>query len=73
MATRNKITVTSPVIVMESSFGDVLRGSLNPATGLYGGPVPTMTTEPVNLGLFQLAMKAKTMTRPPLSSGNSEG
>lgn len=71
-ATRNKITVVSPVILVDSTFADLLRGQQN-ASGAYEGPVPTMTTEPTTLGLFQLSLKVKVTKVGPMSSGNSEG
>lgn len=70
-ATRNKITVVSPVVVMSTQFADILRGQQNAATGEYDGPVPTMTTEPTSLGLFRLALKVKSIREP--SVHNSEG
>ena len=70
-ATRNRIAVTSPVILVESSFADILRGQLNPSTGAYDGPVPSMTTEAANLGMFRLVLKVRPTTRPVVD--NDEG
>lgn len=61
-ATRNRITVVSPVIQTEPTFNDLVRTA-----------VPSMTTEPVNIGVFRLSLKVKSIPRPPMSSGNSEG
>ncbi|MBK9739437.1 MAG: hypothetical protein IPO93_07965 [Actinobacteria bacterium] len=71
-AVRNKITVVSPVLLVDSTFADLLRGPQD-ASGAYTGPVPTMTTEPTTLGLFQLSLKVKVTKVGPMSSGNSEG
>jgi len=60
-ATRGTITATSPVIVTSSAFNDLLRA----------GPVPTMTSDPVNLGLFRLVMKVKAIKETVVE--NSEG
>lgn len=70
-ATRNKITVVSPGIVTSSEFADILRGQQSAATGKYDGPVPSMTTEPTNLGAFRLVLKVKSIREPVVH--NSEG
>jgi hypothetical protein len=70
-ATKNKITVTSPVILVEPAFADVLRGQKSATTGQFDGPVPNMTTEPATLGAFRLTLKVKTSTAP--IAGNEEG
>jgi hypothetical protein len=71
-ANRSKITAVSPVLTIQAASADILRGQLDPQTGSYDGPVPTMTTDAVNVGLFQLTLKVKTTTRP-VNPQNSEG
>ncbi len=70
-ATNGRIAVISPVLVTVSAFSDILRGQQR-ADGGYDGPVPTMTTEAVTLGLFQLVLKVKSTSRPQ-DPHNSEG
>jgi hypothetical protein len=54
VATRNRIAVISPALVTKSEFTDLLRS----------GPAPSMTSEAVNLGLFQLGLKVKATSQP---------
>jgi hypothetical protein len=61
-ATANRVSVVSPPVLVDADFADILRA----------GPVPNMTTEPVNLGLFQLTLKVKKTSRPQ-NPNNSEG
>lgn len=71
VATRGKLAVLSPPLTTEAALADILRGPQNP-DGTYAGPVPTMTPDGVNLGLFQLQLKVKASSRPQNPS-NSEG
>ena len=59
--TKNKVAMISPVLTTEAAFLDILRN----------GPAPSLSSDPVNLGLFQLVLKVK-KTTSPMSSGNSE-
>lgn len=71
VATSGRLAVISPPLTTEAGFADVLRGARN-ADGTYSGPVPTMTADGVNLGLFQLQLKVKATSRPQ-NPNNSEG
>lgn len=71
VATGGKLAVISPPLTTEAALATILRGEQNP-DGTYAGPVPTMTADGVNLGLFQLQLKVKAMSRPQ-NPNNSEG
>ena len=61
-ANKNKIAVISPALTSAPSFLDTLRN----------GPAPSLSTDPVNVGLFQLVLKVKKTSRPQ-NPNNSEG
>jgi hypothetical protein len=71
LATRGKIAVISPPLTTEPALAAILRGEQN-SDGTFSGPVPTMTDEGMNLGLFQLQLKVKATSRPQ-NPDNSEG
>lgn len=71
VATRGRLAVISPPLTTEAGLAAILRGAQNP-DGTYAGPVPTMTDQAANLGLFQLQLKVKATSRPQ-NPNNSEG
>lgn len=62
-ATRNRLSVTSSLVMVTPDFADVLRN----------GPVPSMTTDAIPLGMFRLTLKVKAGQPPRVDVGGGGG